>query len=519
MEQKTVQYKRTINGSVGAGVSALAGAKGRRYYILEHKEDSKFHKAGESQKIIIDQVELGRAPSCQVRFDEIQYPTVSRRHAAIEKDGEGWKLIHLSTVNSTFVNGRKIETEWHLQNGDEIQLSMNGPRLGFIVPAGKQSLVSSIRMTERLELFRKQALRPYKNAIAAICTLLVMVSCLGGYAIWTQNQEIVGLLAESKHQTEVMDKLTKDIAAQDSINELLKTENEEIKKRNDALQGELSKTANLSKYVEAAKPYVYAVLTTVKLEFPNGESEQMTSQGTGFLLNDGRFVTARHCVQPWLYDTGSLLEAYAISRIYKDVNFLVSIKAVNMEGDVKTFIPQNFTVDSSRDVNFNFTIDLGDGNNVTAAGTSAIPVTLGDGTVLGDETMMGSDWAYAKVNGSKGLASAPSLSSNLKASTTVHLLGFPASLGIGDGKKMIEPIYNKMNVARDGLNNARCIMVSEGAAHGNSGGPVLVVQGNQLAVIGIVSRKESATQQQSLFGITQQQQQYDHLVPISNLQR
>ena len=56
----TQNYKRTLAGSVGAGMGALMGASGRTYFILEHKTSSKYHQAGESQKIIVDQVELGR---------------------------------------------------------------------------------------------------------------------------------------------------------------------------------------------------------------------------------------------------------------------------------------------------------------------------------------------------------------------------------------------------------------------------------------------------------------------------
>ena len=175
MEQKTVQYKRTLRGSVGAGVGALFNGNGRRYFILEHKDSSKYHRAGESQKIIIDQVELGRDKNCQVRFDDESFPTVSRRHAAIVREGDKWKLIQLSTTNSTFLNGKPVTTEWFLENGDEIQLSVGGPRIGFIVHQGKQSLVSSIKMTERLNLFRKQALRPYKAAIVSLFVLLVLL--------------------------------------------------------------------------------------------------------------------------------------------------------------------------------------------------------------------------------------------------------------------------------------------------------------------------------------------------------
>ena len=112
----TQNYKRTLAGSVGAGMGALMGASGRTYFILEHKTPSKYHQAGESQKIIVDQVELGRDASCQVRFDE-SFETVSRKHAAIVRDGENWKLIHLSHSNPTLVNGHPINGSYYLQTG------------------------------------------------------------------------------------------------------------------------------------------------------------------------------------------------------------------------------------------------------------------------------------------------------------------------------------------------------------------------------------------------------------------
>ena len=178
---ETQNYKRTVAGSVGAGVGAIFNGSGRTYYILEHKTSSKYHSAGESQKIIIDQIEIGRDASCQVRYDE-SFDTVSRKHAAIIRDGNNWQLIHLSTSNPTLVNGRPIQGSYYLQSGDEIQLSVNGPRLGFIQPQGKQGLTSSIKLTERMNLFRQQALRPYRRAIWALTALLILV--ILGFGAW-----------------------------------------------------------------------------------------------------------------------------------------------------------------------------------------------------------------------------------------------------------------------------------------------------------------------------------------------
>ena len=182
MANKTTQpYRKTLSGSIGAGMGSLFAPGGKKYYILEHKVSSKYHKAGESQEIIVDNIELGRDSHCQVRFDE-SFKTVSRRHAAIVKDGDMWKLVPLSKTNTTFLNGRPVKEEWYLQNGDEIQLSVNGPKMGFITPTGKKSTVGSIGLTRRLSLFRQQALRPYKTAIT--CMAVVLVLAVGGLGTW-----------------------------------------------------------------------------------------------------------------------------------------------------------------------------------------------------------------------------------------------------------------------------------------------------------------------------------------------
>ena len=46
----TQNYKRTLAGSVGAGIGSLMNASGKTYFILEHKTSSKYHQAGEHKK-------------------------------------------------------------------------------------------------------------------------------------------------------------------------------------------------------------------------------------------------------------------------------------------------------------------------------------------------------------------------------------------------------------------------------------------------------------------------------------
>ena len=70
MNKADKPYRQTLSGSIKAGMGAVFSPGSRRYYILEHKITSKYHRAGEAQEIIVDNIELGRDSHCQVRFDE-----------------------------------------------------------------------------------------------------------------------------------------------------------------------------------------------------------------------------------------------------------------------------------------------------------------------------------------------------------------------------------------------------------------------------------------------------------------
>ena len=350
---ETQNYKRTIAGSVGAGVGALFNASGRTYFMLEHKTNTKYHNAGDTQKIIIDQIELGRDGSCQVRFDE-SCETVSRKHAAIQRYGENWKLIHLSTSNPTLVNGNPIQGEYILQNGDEIQLSVGGPRMGFIVPQGKQALTSSIGLTERMSLFRQQALAPYKRALWTMATLFIIVVAGLGYWNWNLGQELKEQKAEAVALQQQASDLNAQIAQLEEVAnktpemeaQLTELRNrraqvitryqtviKEIEKQDDKVAAEIEDEADmpvatsntkttvaqedeLSEEPEVADgaatdlseytPYVYS-LKIDNIKISHGGTEILHDianpgiVGNGFLIENGNFVTARQNVEPWIY--------------------------------------------------------------------------------------------------------------------------------------------------------------------------------------------------------------------------
>ncbi|MBQ7985515.1 MAG: FHA domain-containing protein [Bacteroidales bacterium] len=485
---QTQAYKRTVSGSIGAGVGSLFAPNGRTYYILEHRVSSKYHKAGESQQIIVNQIELGRAAECQVRFDE-SFATVSRRHAAIIKDGNNWKLVQLSKTNSTFLNGQKISTEWYLQNGDEIQLSVNGPKLGFIVPTGKQASVGSIGLSRRLSLFRQQALRPYRRALTALSILLVLaIGCGIGYSVYFSNDFTNKLAKVDKRYVE----LFKHVKLQDK-------KIDAWKKNAPRISGGSSGTVINGVNLDEAKKDIYFLMAAAYIEL-DGEKKQFTGwTGAGFLLNDGSFVTARHCVEGWFYDfsDNEIMAANVLTTTYPDnVKVYSEIRAMNMEGKEIRLTSKQFKIDRSRD-----------SKQVAQTDENGNPLYIR--VVVPDKTAWGGDWAVAKTSLKGRLTADYELSANLKAGTKLILLGFPRTLGVGDGQQsIIEPIYNSLEVARNGLNESRCIMTTSGSDHGNSGGPVLVSgKSGKLAVVGIVSRGDAKSEH------------YNHMVPVYNIQK
>jgi S1-C subfamily serine protease len=491
MSRITQNYKRTLAGSVGAGLSSVFGSGGKQYYILEHKISSRYHRAGENQEIIVDQVEIGRDGRCQVRFDE-SFPTVSRRHAAIIREGDKWKLIHLSETNPTLLNNNNVAREWYLQNGDEIQLSVGGPRLGFIIPAGRTT--GTIGLTRRLSLFGQQALRPYKRAITLLTVALVLaIGGLTGWKIWSDiehKEQIAKLEAEADaREAEAKAQYEQFQAEQDSIATVLENTNKDltdVKQRNAELSNRLKKmqssqntnvtpgrvgiTAIDNKAIEACLPYIYFIyVESIEAISPTGEKKIIDNYGwtgTGFLLNDGRFVTARHVVEPWFFAQKGEDNKIAMNYlVHNGGNVIVHFGAISSSGDRFSFTNEHIVCNRAHDHSV-----------VTDEGYKYVVGYL-------DET----DWAYWNVGRNDGLTMDKQASISLERGVELTVLGFPMALGANSADD-IKPIWSNALTASQGLTRSVILTTNTNYEHGNSGGPVFYTDANgKLIVIGIVS--------------------------------
>lgn len=496
MSQATTQpYRRSVSGSIGAGMKSVFGGGGRTYYMLVHKVSSKYHKAGESQPIIVDEIEIGRGSQCQVRFDD-SFTTVSRRHAAIVKDGDRWKLVQLSTTNSTYLNGQKVHNEWYLQNGDEIQLSTNGPKLGFIIPEGDKGKVSSIGLTARLNLFRKQALRPYKTALSILgCALVLAIVGIVWLKIST-DKDIKALMAENDAKKEELVRMNDSVIQIGANQDSLKTQLEQMKLDKEAQDKAIKKlqknmvvkpstpgsSANnpnndeLSQY----EPYVFYIVTSfVDVFWHQGGTTTFNSnglnafgwRGTGFLLEDGTFVTARHVTEPWYYwsnEEGQETMLGLATEVAMNGKVVAHFVATSSSGESFTFSSEDLICKRGND-------------ETTLIVKDDVPI------FVPKAPFDGNDWAYMKTPYKNGLKYDAEKSKELVRNTSLTILGFPFGFGVKETDD-ISPLVTSAMVSANGLQNGKILVTNTGVEHGNSGGPVFYRNSSGgLEVVGLVS--------------------------------
>lgn len=496
-------------------MSSLFAPGGKKYYILEHRVSSRYHRAGESQEIIVDNIELGRGSQCQVRFDE-SFKTVSRRHAAIVKEGEMWKLVQLSQTNSTFLNGRPIKDEWYLQNGDEIQLAVNGPKLGFILPTGKKSTVGSIGLTRRLSLFRQQALRPYKTAIATLACILVLA--IGGLGAWNfslksdlnkQDELLAEQIEANKNNAQLADSLAEELRKN---NEKIKGYEETMKKVKAEAAQAWAAAAKAQRTAESAAnggtspeeltscyPYIYFIRVYIIID---GERKNGYFTGTGFLLNDGRLVTAQHVVNLWESVGDETLNLLNILAHNGNFDLKFEFQAVSSSGDKIniTYSPSSHPFKWGQYELKTSTVTLENGTHAVIKYSTDVDYR---------------DYAYVQVNKTGGLEFDATYSAHLPVKTHLDILGFPKGVG-SENLNKLNPIYSESSVARDGLDTDGCILLNNSETdHGNSGGPVFIYKDGKYRVVGILSganRLGSKTNPQSQNGKWK-----DRVVPLSAL--
>ena len=88
--------------------------------------------AGSSYRLEHAKTTIGRHPDSDVFLDDI---TVSRRHAQIEHDDDGYFVRDAGSLNGTYVNRKRVD-DARLRHGDEVQIGRY--RLSIVVGAERE---------------------------------------------------------------------------------------------------------------------------------------------------------------------------------------------------------------------------------------------------------------------------------------------------------------------------------------------------------------------------------------------
>lgn len=249
-EEKTNVYNRAELSKTTAFKKQAGTAQNtpEPSYYVEYKDDSTYHRRGETQLIKADEAFIGREAKCLIRFDTEHFPTVSREHAVIVREGTNFKLLHRSQTNATLVNGTPIGQSFYLQDGDEIQFSEGGPRVAFMLTDRSKAVGGSTG---------GRKLRSYKTLTIVLAAIIL--AAVGGFLAY---KYLSGA-------TRSLDKLSADVYTV-----------------------QMKSFTLMSDAINNGQPFTYTFDIYGDTAVPTA---------SGYMTAGNRFVTSHSVIEPWYY--------------------------------------------------------------------------------------------------------------------------------------------------------------------------------------------------------------------------
>jgi hypothetical protein len=288
------------------------------------------------------------------------------------------------------------------------------------------------------------------------------------YAKALEKAEELRKAAEDAYKKE-MNNLNNQIAAQ-----------ENQRKRDQAaiynLRNQIATMAGPT--AEALKPFLKDILflhvTEVKVKgktLKTSKGQVYGWIGTAFLCEDGKVVTAKHCVEAWLFNPGEMMAE--LDEKSQDLFYDAITGSASFE-TVMTLENADFTITTSNKA-FN------------TGATSSFQPKKGPKVQCCDDNSQ--DWAITiqSVGRTGHIKRGTSTSINtLKAGQKLAVLGFPHGVG-GADRYNTTPLQSSCTVAHSGTIRGIIEISDSGIASGNSGGPALCIVNGKVEAVGIVS--------------------------------
>ena len=421
------------------------------YYRLTYRTRTTKYRVGDSLLCGQRPLDIGQTPTCEALLPESeQYEPQVFASIMPLSDNKGWCLVRRTDCFSITVDGVELETSTMLRDGAHIRCSDFGSEAHAEV-----CFTFNIRNDGGYDRHGEGVVRPgatvrWLTPVLAVVGVVLAVLLLRPLGLRQVNLDrydasIYHIAVDSVY-------LVKDTLIEDHWQEVI---------------------------VEAA------ALT----ECPSA---------TCFLTDDGYFVTARHCIEPWIGEESQecvsshnmppalLLSAKAETSNRTDTTAHWRVWAhciVSRDSQHYEYRSTDFHMNKSRDL----MLPMGTRSNPLWV-RSVVPV-------WGRRDMELGDFAYVKSPGLQGrltLADSGFLSRfDRQAGREVAILGYPVKDN-DDGDAVTHNFGNSQHVTSDDLGSRQqgCIQMSAHINPGNSGGPVLARVGSSTKVIGIVSKAD-----------------------------
>lgn len=430
------------------------------YFKLTYRQSSDKRQVDDFFLCGAQKLDIGQTKCCELRLPESsEFEPVVFATILCKQDGKGYSIIKRTDFQELQINGKRLNICQSLKDGDLISFVIDGQTISLLFSMYNDGEYSA---SMGVVYKKNKSNRKIQYGIATIAFLALLISALSMYfrrdyhILRHENLDVYDASIYHIHVDSVY-------LVHDSI-----------------INGKLEEQ----------------VLEAVALD------RQVA--GTCFLTCDSLFVTARHCVEPWINDEDWNGISYD-DKMSPAVRLATMAETRNMlSGEERYRVKAHCMISKgleqyeyySTDFHFNKSRD-----QVVCLGTDQHPIYWRTIMPLASRRDLElGDFAYVESKGLKGNLQLADMK-DMKAfrrqpDKDIVAIGFP--LNDNQEENICSKVFgNSQNVefTKDNSEIVGCIQMSAPINPGNSGGPVLAKIKDRIFVIGIVSKADGQATQ------------------------
>lgn len=436
------------------------------YYQLTYRSSIDKKQVGDIYLCGAKLMDIGQTNSCDIRLPEsTTFESVVFATILPKQDKTGWLIVKRTDCHEVLVNGKPLRVCQPLEDGDLISFGIDEQVTSFEVSLhddGEYSAATGV-------VYKKNKLsRKAQYLIAGIALVALLIA---SFSVFMRKDENI-----LRHAN--LDRFDASVyyVRVDSVYLV-----------QDSLVG---------------GEHTEHVLEAVALE--------QSMSGTCFLTDDSLFVTARHCVEPWITDEDWKGISYD-DKISPAVRLATIAETRNKElGEERYSVKAHCIISKkmeqyefySSDFQYNKTRD-----QVVCLGTDKQPIYWRTIMPLASKRDMElGDFAYVKSGGLKGNLKLADMEDmrlfDEQHDKDIVVIGFPVNDNHEDDI-CVKVFGNSQHIDFKAQKTeiAGCIQMSAPINPGNSGGPILARVGGEPKVIGIVSKADGQASQGTFWAV------------------